>query len=240
MKPFGTGCGPQTSGVFPRSLILAACSTNSSRSHSRLFPLCIVAGRHELFSLTMDYLSIALSGIYFIVYPVFFVLFLLLQVLGVIAAPLLHLGHYTLYALWYPIHILGKFEVNLLMEHLPHAPLTGRLQTLYIFFGVAVLIGILTGTSLHYVSRFIILLLGLESRPEEQRGRTLASYRKEKQQRLDNMLLKVETRGGRRPVNDVTPTEEYVDWDRLKKGRSERGDGLINTILEEDSTEEDS
>ena len=186
----------------------------------------------------MDYRSNALTVLYYIVYPIVFILTLLLYILGIITAPLLYLGHYFLYALWYPVHILGKFEVKVFQKDLSQMPLISRMQTLYIFFGVAVLVGVITGTSLHYVYSFISSLLDLEGQPEEHRGRTLASYRREKQQKADDPLVKVETRGGGLPMSDVTPKEEYRDWEWSKQDRGKRRNGLINTILEEDSTDD--
>ena len=117
-------------------------------------------------------------------------------------------------------------------------PLIARMQTLYIFFGVAVLVGAITGTSVHYVYGFISSILDLEGQPEEHRGRTLASHRRERQQKAEDLLVKVETRGGGLPMSDVTPKEEYRDWEWSKQSRGKKRDGLINTILEEDSTDD--
>ncbi|KAK3169451.1 hypothetical protein OEA41_008834 [Lepraria neglecta] len=170
----------------------------------------------------MDYLSVALTVLYYIAYPIFFVLSLLLSILAIVTAPLLYLGYYFLCGLWYPIHFLGKFE------------------TLYIFFGVAVLIGVLTGTSLHYASGFIISVLNLESQREEPRGRTLASFRRNKQRKMEDPPLKLEPKFGGLPMIDLTPKEEYMEWEWSKQGRGKGRNGLIppNTILEEDSTED--
>lgn len=60
----------------------------------------------------MDYLSTAWTGVSYIVYPIFYILFLILNVLSIITAPLVHLGHYVLSGCLYPIHILAKFEVG--------------------------------------------------------------------------------------------------------------------------------
>ena len=115
--------------------------------------------------------------------------------------------------------------------------LSGRMQTLYIFFGVAVLVGAITGTSVHYVYSFISTMLDLQDQPKEHRGRTLASHRRERQQKADDPLVKVETRGGGLPMSDVTPKEEYRDWEWSKQSRGKKKNGFINTILEEDSTD---
>lgn len=60
----------------------------------------------------MDSLSATWTVVYYLAYPFFYILNLILFVLGVITAPLLHLGHYCLYACWYALHALGKFEVR--------------------------------------------------------------------------------------------------------------------------------
>jgi hypothetical protein len=98
------------------------------------------------------------------------------------------------------------------------------------------MIGVLTGTSLHYASGFLVSLLDLESRHEEPRGRSLSSYRAEKEAR--DSVLKVKQRGSL-PVADGNLKEKYVGWERSNKDRGRHKNGLIhNTILEEeDSTD---
>lgn len=60
----------------------------------------------------MDYLSAALTAVYYIAYPIFYIINFILFVLAMITAPLLHLGHYCLYACWYTLRALGKFEAS--------------------------------------------------------------------------------------------------------------------------------
>lgn len=99
-------------------------------------------------ALAMDRLSLAGTIIYYIAYPIFYILNLIVYLLAIISAPLFHLGHYFVYyTCWYPIHILAKFEVMQILRP-PLAKTKPIVQPLYIFFGVAVVIGILTGTSL--------------------------------------------------------------------------------------------
>ena len=70
----------------------------------------------------MGYLSIAWTGVYYIVYPIFYIICLILHVLSIITAPLFHLGHYIVYACSVvPIYILAKFEVGLQSKHLSQA-----------------------------------------------------------------------------------------------------------------------
>ena len=115
------------------------------------------------------------------------------------------------------------------------------LQTLYIFFGVAVLIGILSGTVLHYVSAFGFTVLNLERHSEKQSGKSIDSYRAEKQMRAEQKdpFLKLK----RRDVSVVDGggglSGGYADWQRPKQDRGRTGPRLVpNTILEEDSTDD--
>ena len=87
----------------------------------------------------------------------------------------------------------------------------------------------------------MLSLLDLKSQPEEQRGRTLASFRRDKQRRMEDPLTTFEPRVGGLPMNDITPNDEYVERDWSNQGRVKGRNGLIppNTILEEDSTEDD-
>ncbi|KAF6223482.1 hypothetical protein HO133_000325 [Letharia lupina] len=167
----------------------------------------------------MDYLFAAWTVIYFIAYPIFYILKFILFLSAIITAPLLHLGHYCLYACWYVLRVLGKFE------------------TLYIFFGIATLVGLVTGTSLHYVSGFITSILNLDSLPEQQRGRTLASYRAEKQERRDakDPIMELRQKDEGLQGNDLRLREDYMNWSLSKQGRG-RGGPRFNTILEEEDT----
>ncbi len=116
-----------------------------------------------------------------------------------------------------------------------------HVQTLYIFFGVATLVGILTGTSLHYMSSFIGTLLNLEGHEEAQqsRGRTLAAYRTEKRekqrQKGDMGLLKI-PKYTPQASGDVSPKEKSMDLFRPDRGT--KGSLLGTTILEEDDSSE--
>ena len=112
----------------------------------------------------------------------------------------------------------------------------GSVQTLYIFFGIAALVGIVTGTSLHYFSSFIMSMLNLDRSPEEQRRRSLASYRVEKRERAHAEFPILESRQKQRlQNNDLGLREESRDWNTIIRGR-ERGGIRINTILEEEDS----
>lgn len=190
----------------------------------------------------MDYLSNAWNVIYYIAYPVIYVLSLVLYILAIVTAPLQYLIQYLAYACWYPVKIVAKFEVMLSNITLSQLDANALLQTLYVFFGIAVLVGGLTGFSLHYVSAFFVSILNLESHPNEYRGRTLASYRAERQARKDTRdpLRKLEQRSDLSKDID-TLKDEHAAWERLKKIRGRTGGQLVpNTILEEDSMDDGS
>lgn len=57
--------------------------------------------------------SVVYSALYYFVFPLVIILKWLLIALGVIAAPLLHLGHYILHACLWPLRMLARFEVCL-------------------------------------------------------------------------------------------------------------------------------
>lgn len=117
----------------------------------------------------------------------------------------------------------------------------GLLQTLYIFLGIAALVGFVTGTSLHYFSCFIISVLNLDSSPGEQRGRTLAAYRADKQERRDAqdpiMKLRQDAEAFRR--NDLGSMEDYSKWNASEQDRGRGVSRIIDTILEEEDSSDD-
>ena len=87
------------------------------------------------------------------------------------------------------------------------------------------------------MSGFIISILDLDCSPEEQRGRTLASYRAEKQESRDGkdpiMKLRQKDEGLQR--NDLGMREDYRNWNSSKQDRGQSGN-RFNTILEEEDT----
>ena len=111
------------------------------------------------------------------------------------------------------------------------------MQTLYIFFGIAALVGMVTGTGLHYVSGFIISMLNLQASPEQQRGATLASCRAEKQVRQDakDTIVKVVQNDEGFQRDKYLLRDDLVNWNTSKQDRGRGGD-RFNTILEEEDS----
>ena len=120
----------------------------------------------------------------------------------------------------------------------PHdgTPLTDE-QTLYIYFGVAILVGAITGVVLHFMFQWISKGLGLDISSEEQAKVTIASYRAGRAQKKAaqgdqglNLHLKTDN-------NDQTLVLENSDLARLKSESLRSPIGLLSTtILEEDDS----
>lgn len=139
-------------------------------------------------------------------------------------APFLHLGTYALYGFLLPIRFLSKFE------------------TLYIYFGVAALIGLLTGFILHVSSNMLVSLFNLRL-PSEDSGRTAASVRAAReQQKLEeawqtSSLAQINQSNWK---SDETINRDYLEWIDKERGNRRDGQGLLSqTILEEDDDSED-
>lgn len=115
----------------------------------------------------MGWLSVAVIGLSYLAYTVLLSLRALLAIPLFAAAPLVHIGYFVSYGCWWPFHFLAKFE------------------TLYIFFGVATLVGIITGTSLHYVSTFLASVLKIDGRPQERRARNVEGSEVGKLEKLE-------------------------------------------------------
>lgn len=111
------------------------------------------------------------------------------------------------------------------------------MQTLYIFFGIAALAGMVTGTGLHYVSGFIISMLNLQASPEQQTGATLASCRAEKQLRLGakDTIVKAVPNDEDLQRHKFMLRDDLVNRNTSKQDRG-RGGNRFNTILEEEDS----
>ncbi|KAI9646968.1 hypothetical protein NHQ30_004969 [Ciborinia camelliae] len=137
-------------------------------------------------------------------------------VTGTTLAPLLHLGNSLISALLLPLKVLAKFE------------------TLIIFLGSAVLIGLITGSILHISSSVLASLFNLTSSPAET-GRSVASIRTAQEQKKrgskpDPLRWKV----------DPSVERRYPEWLEKDRGRKKEEHGLLaQTIIEEDDDSDD-
>jgi len=121
--------------------------------------------------------------------------------------------------------------------------LTYIYQTLYIFFGVAAIVGIITGLILHFLSKTSTHILGLDNRAAERpaKGHSAASYRasrEKKKKKLDKELT--DAAKARMQALDPLLREalQHSPGGRLSMPQSpntpKRRDGLLSTtILEE-------
>ncbi|KAI9847807.1 MAG: hypothetical protein M1837_001700 [Sclerophora amabilis] len=156
-------------------------------------------------------------------------------------SPALHLLHYAWHALYIPLSFVGRFE------------------TLYIYLGVAALVGIITGSILHLTSTALISALNLKTtgpiarrsriirrRPRRPLSRGKVPVRRIVPARYQPSQLQPRPRpalpsGTRRAIKmeggmDRPLKKEEVDTDWLRPGRrSRRTEGLLSqTILEEE------
>jgi len=164
-------------------------------------------------------LSVTATVLYYIGLPVIIIVRLLWAALIFVSAPVRHVAQYLTHGVIWPLRQLG------------------RLETLYIYFGVAALVGICTAAILHYCMTFMVRSLGID-RIAEERGRTLSSYRAEKTERQAEKIRQTLPKIGLKPTRlDTGLKEEYSDWLKQDKGFGTKG-LLSTTILEEDDSSE--
>jgi hypothetical protein len=112
-------------------------------------------------------------------------------------------------------------------------------QTLYIYLGVAAVIGLVTGSILHLSSTVLISLFDLTPAPEEE-GRSAASVRAEREKRkLEDAWQSSSSRGEARLRADPAMEKRYAEWLEKDVGRRMEDGVLRQTILEEDDDSED-
>ena len=69
--------------------------------------------QHVSANSTMNYyLSLCLTILYWLVFPVVYILRTLLSFLLLVLSPLVYLAHYIAYGLWYPFSLIPNFEVG--------------------------------------------------------------------------------------------------------------------------------
>ncbi|CAG8962252.1 hypothetical protein HYFRA_00005305 [Hymenoscyphus fraxineus] len=138
----------------------------------------------------------------------------LYQVLLIVLAPLIHLGGYVVSVCLLPLKVLAKFE------------------TVYIYLGIAALVGLVTGSILHLSSSALISLLNLTPEPEGK-GRSAASVRAAREKRMledawDSSVLRESETGD----SSSSARKQTIWLDRGRRGKKQ--DLLRQTILEED------
>jgi len=178
----------------------------------------------------MTWLSIITTTLYYLLLP----LTILFGWVVVVLAPILHLGRYLLSGTLLPLRLLAKFEVIELLQPW-HCWLT-RIQTLYIYLGIAAVVGLVAGSVLHLSSTILMSLFNLSPGPETKTPtRTAASVRAAREQnKLEEVWQSSSSKGG-----DSSLEKRYSEWLEKDVGRRRDDHGVIGqTILEEDDDSE--
>jgi hypothetical protein len=173
----------------------------------------------------------------YMVLPLVWISRALLIVLRAFVSPFYHTLRYATNFLLLPVRFLARFEVGIVATS-PALLIANARQTLYIYFGTAIVVGIVAGLIIHVTSRTFITLFGINQEPEPKpTGRTVASYRAEKAERQARIakysfakIAIVGTTIGSKMVADYK--------DPLIHDRSPGGGLLSTTILEEDDSSE--
>ncbi|KAH8768035.1 hypothetical protein BGZ57DRAFT_856573 [Hyaloscypha finlandica] len=180
----------------------------------------------------MTWLSVLGSVLYYLSLPFISVFTTVYNWVLVALAPALHLGHYLLSGMFLPLRLLAKFEVG--KNNVFIAPLLTIYETLYIYLGVAAVIGLLTGSILHMSSSILVSIFNLTPTPEEI-GRSAASVRaarekKKLEQAWQSSTTKVESGKWK---GEPSTDKKYSEWLEIDRGL------LRQTILEEDDDSEE-
>ena len=114
-------------------------------------------------------------------------------------------------------------------------------KTLYIYFGIALLVGALMGLCLHSCSAFSMSLLKKEGNVDDETELNISSFAVRKQKRRGNRALPStlnDSKGWSGKDGDRFDPQLDIERSRSDRGRS-RNASVPNTILEEDDTSED-
>lgn len=181
----------------------------------------------------MSWLSVLGSILYYFSLPFTKLFATLFNWFGIVLAPVLHLGNYMLFGLVLPMKLLAKFEV---LSRVFLLKVADYLKTLYIFLGVAAVIGLLAGSMLHISSSILVSLFNLAPTPEET-GRSAASVRAAREKKKLEQAWQSSTIKSERAGLKVEPStdKKYAEWIEADLDQRREGQGLFGqTILEED------
>ncbi|KAF7957575.1 hypothetical protein EAE96_003150 [Botrytis aclada] len=162
------------------------------------------------------WLSIMGSTFHYISLPIVVISNWLLAILRIALAPLLHLGNSLVSAMLLPLKVIAKFE------------------TIIIFLGSAIVIGLITSSLLRVSSSVLASLFKLTSGPEDA-DRSVSSIRaarehKKRNSKPDPLKWKV----------DPSVEKRYSGWLEKDGGRKKDEHGLsAQIIIEEDDDSDD-
>ncbi|KAI9768434.1 MAG: hypothetical protein M1840_004843 [Geoglossum simile] len=161
-----------------------------------------------------------------VLYGLYQFLYYLLYPLLLLLSPVFHLGRYALHVALVPFQLLVKFE------------------TLYIFLGVAAVIGIVTGSLLHLSSTTVISALNLQpslgDEGEYMRPSSpLKPHRKQLQLRAKPSGAARSKGKSRRNGGNSERVFLEMDWGMGRLRRGGTGGLFSQVILEEDDNSEE-
>jgi len=115
-----------------------------------------------------------------------------------------------------------------------------KFETLYIYLGVAAVIGLITGSILHVSSSVLVSLFDLTPGPEEA-GRSAASVRAARERKkLEQAWQSSSIKSEQVKWGSGISLERYTDWVGKDAGQRREDQGVIGqTIIEEDDDSED-
>ncbi|OBT83834.1 hypothetical protein VE02_05503 [Pseudogymnoascus sp. 03VT05] len=165
--------------------------------------------------------TVSASIFYYSTLPVVKIATGILNTVLVVSAPLIHLVSYITHVLLIPLSLFGNLE------------------TFYIYFGVASIVGLLAGGVVYSISSVLVSILGLKNTPPQKTPRAIQESQGRQKQEGARRLRGTATPKGRLTTGyEETPwygeplTRENVGY--LDKGRKARGLSS-QIILEEDS-----
>ncbi|KAK5121995.1 hypothetical protein LTR85_004567 [Meristemomyces frigidus] len=152
--------------------------------------------------------------LYYLAVAVLFIIKLLYRPVGFLLQPLVYFGRFLLACSIAPFQLLAKFE------------------TLYIYLGIAAIVGLVVGLVVSYAYGSISSLLRVDSEPNPPSVLTAKEYRAVKNTERAKLEAPVMSSGPLSP-GGVSPSYTSVS-DSTRGGR--RNKGLLNqTIMEVDS-----
>ncbi|KAK3079136.1 hypothetical protein LTS18_005653 [Coniosporium uncinatum] len=176
--------------------------------------------------LTLADLSIVLTVLYYLLYAIIWPIWKLLQSLLVIARPLLYVLQFLSLPFVYFAAFVGEgFAIPFRF--------LAKFESLYIYLGVAGVIGLVAGSILHFSYAFLAGALNLHSiNDETPQGRTIAEYRAARRKKLDGPLYS--------PISSsplYSKVSSQVSSLKPDLAKRNRQGTLTQTILEEDDSD---
>ncbi|MCJ1448002.1 MAG: hypothetical protein MMC23_008515 [Stictis urceolatum] len=157
--------------------------------------------------------------LYYISWPFVWIVQLVWTILSTVVAPLVILVRYVLHGLVWPFQFLARFE------------------TLYIYFGVALLVGVLVGACIHYLASLVISVLGIDKASELGSRRMKPHIVEGSPKEFSRRKARLDASTGLNARLARVPLPERSDWLQLDKSSLKSPSLLMSsTILEEDDS----